>query len=175
MELKRGRIQSFASKHGRKGKLLTRKYSHHERYHVLDYVHKFVNKLLGMYPLTMFVIEKLNKKEMFQDASNRSSKKISRTVWRIIHRVLKYKAPLYGSFLKKVNPYHTSKSCPRCGWVSRKVGGTFHCERCGFALDRQLNEYLNIYLRMCGFPTSVRGVGWGYPAKGAEGYEWVFP
>jgi len=41
-----------------------------------------VNKLLGMYPLTMFAVEKLNKKEMFQDASDRLSKKVSRTVWR---------------------------------------------------------------------------------------------
>ena len=48
MELKRSKIQSFASKHGRKGKVLLRKYSHRERNRVLDYVHKFVNKLLGM-------------------------------------------------------------------------------------------------------------------------------
>jgi putative transposase len=41
---------------------------------------------------------------------------------------------------------------PRCGWVSRKVGRTFRCERCGFTLDRQLNASLNIYLKMCGFP-----------------------
>jgi len=44
--LKRGRIQSFASKHGRKGEKLMEKYSHRERNRVLDYVHKFVNKLL---------------------------------------------------------------------------------------------------------------------------------
>jgi putative transposase len=119
---------------------------------VLDYIHKFVNKLLEMYPLTTFAVEKLNKQSMFQDASDKLSKKISRTVWRTIHRVLKYKAPLYGSFVKEVNPYLTSKSCPRCGWVSRKVGGTFRCERCGFTLDRQLNASLNIYLKMCGFP-----------------------
>ncbi|EHP69365.1 putative transposase [Metallosphaera yellowstonensis MK1] len=61
MELKRGRIQSFASKHGRKGELLSRKYSHRERNRVRDYVHKFVNKLLEMYPVTTFAIEKLNK------------------------------------------------------------------------------------------------------------------
>jgi len=60
MELKRSKIQSFASKHGRKGKELLRKYSHRERNRVLDYVHKFVNKLLEMYPLTMFAVEKLN-------------------------------------------------------------------------------------------------------------------
>ncbi|MFP3171232.1 MAG: transposase, partial [Sulfolobaceae archaeon] len=122
MELKRGRIQSFASKHGRKGKELMEKYSHRERNRVLDYVHKFVNKLLEMYPLTMFAVEKLNKQSMFQDADDKLSKKVSRTVWRTIHRVLKYKAPLYGSFVKEVNPHLTSKSCPRCGWVSRKVG-----------------------------------------------------
>jgi len=74
---------------------LSRKYSHRERDSVLDYVHKFVNKLLEMYPITMFVVEKLNKQSMFQDANDKLSKKISRTVWRSIHRVLKYKAPLY--------------------------------------------------------------------------------
>ncbi|BDB99908.1 RNA-guided endonuclease InsQ/TnpB family protein [Saccharolobus caldissimus] len=150
MELKRGRIQRFASKH--KGKELLRKYSHRERNRVLDYIHKFVNELLEMYPITMFAVEKLNKQEMFRDANDSLSKKISKTVWRTIHRVLKYKAPLYGSFVKEVNPHLTSKSCPRCGWVSRKVGRTFRCEKCGLTLDRQLNASLNIYLKMCGFP-----------------------
>jgi len=160
MELKRSRIQSFASKHGKKGKVLLRKYSHRERNRVLDYVHKFVNKLLEIYPVTTFAVEKLNKQEMFEDADDKLSKKVSRTVWRTIHRVLKYKAPLYGSFVKEVNPHLTSKSCPRCGWVSRKVGRTFHCERCGFTLDRQLNASLNIYLKMCGFP-HAHGCGLG--------------
>jgi len=49
-----------------------------------------------MYPVTTFAVEKLNKQSMFQDADEELSKKISRTVWRSIHRVLKYKAPLYG-------------------------------------------------------------------------------
>jgi len=180
MELKRSKIQSFASKHGRKGKVLMEKYSHRERNRVLDYVHKFVNKLLEMYPLTMFAVEKLNKQSMFQDADDKLSKRISRTVWRTIHRVLKYKAPLYGSFVKEVNPHLTSKSCPRCGWVSRKVGRTFHCERCGFTLDRQLNASLNIFLKMCGFPhlfftpTGSRWVG-VIPLKGWRGMNGAMP
>jgi putative transposase len=174
MELKRSKIQSFASKHGRKGKVLMEKYSHRERNRVLDYVHKFVNKLLEMYPVTTFAVEKLNKQEMFRDANDKLSKKVSKTVWRTIHRVLKYKAPLYGSFLKEVDPHLTSKSCPRCGWVSRKVGRTFRCERCGFTLDRQLNASLNIYLKMCGFPhlfltpSGSRWVG-VIPLKGRRG------
>ena len=172
MQLKRSKIQSLTSKHGRKGKVLMRKYSHREKNRVRDYVHKFVNKLLEMYPLTTFAVEKLNKQSMFQDADDKLSKKISRTVWRTVHRLLKYKAPIYGSFVKEVNPHLTSKSCPRCGWISRKVGRTFHCEKCGFTLDRQLNASLNIFLKMCGFPhvrETSTGVGWGYPAKGAEG------
>jgi putative transposase len=180
MELKRGRIQSFASKHGKKGKVLMEKYSHRERNRVLDYVHKFVNKLLEMYPVTTFAVEKLNKQEMFEDSDDKLSKRISRTVWRTIHRVLKYKAPLYGSFVKEVSPHLTSKSCPRCGWVSRKVGRTFHCERCGFTLDRQLNASLNIYLKMCGFPhlfftpTGSRWVG-VIPLKGRRGMNGAMP
>ena len=180
MELKRSKIQSFASKHGRKGKLLMRKYSHRERNRVLDYVHKFANKLLEMYPLTIFAVEKLNKQSMFQDADDKLSKKISRTVWRSIHRVLKHKASLYGSLVKEVNPHLTSKSCPRCGRVSRKVGRTFRCERCGFTLDRQLNASLNIYLRMCGFPhlfftpTGSRWVG-VIPLKGRRGMNGAMP
>jgi len=159
MQLKRGRIQSFASKHSKKGKELSRKYSHREKNRVLDYVHKFVNSLLETYPLTAFAVEKLNRQSMFRDANDSLSKKISRTVWRTVHRLLKYKAPIYGSFVKEVNPHLTSKSCPR--WVSRKVGGTFRCERCGFTLGRQLNASLNIYLKMCGFPhLSPSGSRW---------------
>jgi len=110
-----------------------------------------VNKLLEMYPLTTIAVEKLNKQDMFQDANDKLSKKISRTVWRSIHRVLKYKAPLYGSLVKELNPHLTSKSCPRCGRVSRKVGLS-GVRGCGFTLDRQLNASLNIFLKMCGFP-----------------------
>jgi len=128
--------------------------------------------------MTTFAIEKLNKQKMFEDANDNLSKKISRTVWRKIHHVLKYKAPLYGSFVKEVNPYLTSKFCPRCGWVSRKVGRTFKCERCGFTLDRQLNASLNIYLKMCGFshirdiPRMWVGV---IPLKGRRGMNGYFP
>jgi len=56
------------------------------------------------------------------------------------------------SILFVESPHLASKPCPRCGWVSRKAGRTFRCERYGLTLDRQLNASLNIYLKMCGFP-----------------------
>jgi putative transposase len=152
MELRRGRVQRFASRHGRRGRELMEKYSRRERNRVRDYVHKLVNKVLEMYPAATFAVEKLDKQKMFEGAGGGLSRKIARTTWRMIHSTLKYKALLRGSYVKEVDPRLTSRSCPRCGWVSRKVGRTFRCERCGFTLDRQLNASLNIYLRMCGFP-----------------------
>jgi putative transposase len=177
MELKRGKIQSFPSKHCRKGKVLIKKYSHCEKNRVLDYINKFVNKLLNMYPLTTFAIEKLNKQKMFEDANGKLSKKISKTVWRSIHHVLKYKAALYNSFVKEVNPYLTSKFCPRCdGFPERLV--ELKCEKCRFTLDRQLNASLNIHLKMCGFshirdiPRMWVGV---IPLKGRRSMNGYFP
>ncbi|MCI4435274.1 MAG: transposase [Ignisphaera sp.] len=76
--------------------------------------------------------------------------------------------------LSEVNPHLSSKFCPKCGWVSRKVGRTFRCVMCGFTLDKQLNASLNICLRMCGFPT-IRDIPRMWvgviPLKGRRGYE----
>ena len=99
---------------GRRGWELLRKYSHCERIRVMDYIHKLVNKLLKMHPKRLFAVEKVDKQGMFREANNSLSKKISRTVWRTIHKILKYKAPLYGSLVKNVSPHLTSRSCPRC-------------------------------------------------------------
>ena len=89
MELKRGRIQSFASKHGKKGEELMEKYSHRERNRVLDCVHKFVNKLPERYPLTTFAVEKLNKQEMFRDAHDKLPKLREHCLYRVCGRHLK--------------------------------------------------------------------------------------
>jgi len=86
MELKRGRIQSFASKHGKKGEELMEKYSHRERNRVLDCVHKFMNKLPERYPLTTFAVEKLNKQEMFGDANDKPPKLREHRLYRVCGR-----------------------------------------------------------------------------------------
>jgi transposase, IS605 OrfB family, central region len=81
--------------------VLIKKYSHREKNRVLDYVNKFVNKLLNMYPMAMFAVKKLNKQKMFKDVNDKLSKKIYRTVWRKIHHVLKYKPPFMVLLLRK--------------------------------------------------------------------------
>ncbi|MGA8274752.1 MAG: zinc ribbon domain-containing protein [Thermoplasmata archaeon] len=64
-----------------------------------------------------------------------------------LHRQLAYKAQDRGVPILWVNPYLSSRTCPRCGEVSehrRRVGTRFDCAKCGWSLDRQLNAGLNL-------------------------------
>ncbi|WP_338598589.1 transposase [Sulfolobus tengchongensis] len=168
MQRKRSKIQSVASKKFRIGRRLLGKYSHRERNRVNDLIHKLANLILNLYNNHVLVFEKLNKQEMFEDAGDSLSRKLSRAVWGRLLSVLKYKASLYNCRVVEVNPRFTSRSCPRCGWVnSRMVGKTFRCGKCGFTLDRQFNASLNIFkrylrkfnLKMWGFPHPFRVSG----------------
>ncbi len=64
-----------------------------------------------------------------------------------LHRQLTYKAQDRGVPIIWVDPYLTSRTCPRCGEVSqhrRRVGTRFDCAKCGWSCDRQLNAGLNL-------------------------------
>jgi len=58
---------------------------------------------------------------MFEEANDKLSKRISRTVWKTIHHVLKYKAPFMALLLKKWT-LTSHLSFAQMWWVSRKVG-----------------------------------------------------
>ena len=57
-----------------------------------------------------------------------------------------YKAEELGKAVVFVDPACTSQWCSRCGWIDRRnrVGGHFHCLKCGFQLDADLNASRNI-------------------------------
>ncbi len=66
-----------------------------------------------------------------------------------LHRQLAYKAQDRGVPIRWVDPYLSSRTCPKCGEVSerrRRVGTRFDCAKCGWSLDRQLNAGLNLGL-----------------------------
>jgi IS605 OrfB family transposase len=66
-----------------------------------------------------------------------------------LHRQLAYKAQDRGVPVVWVDPYRTSRTCPRCGEVDehrRRAGTRFDCARCGWSLDRQLNAGVNLGL-----------------------------
>ncbi|PSP92319.1 transposase [Halobacteriales archaeon QS_4_66_20] len=66
-----------------------------------------------------------------------------------------YKAELLGIGVETVNPWGTSRYCPRCGERGRTVnapddhtecrhGGHFHCPECGYECDRDMVGALNV-------------------------------
>jgi putative transposase len=63
-----------------------------------------------------------------------------------LERFIRYKAEGLGKTVVLVDPTCTSQWCSKCGWIDRnsRVGGHFHCVRCGFQLNADLNASRNI-------------------------------
>lgn len=68
---------------------------------------------------------------------------------------VEYKAELVGIEVETVNPWGTSRYCPRCGERGRTVkapdehtecrhGGHFHCPECGYECDRDVVGAVNV-------------------------------
>src|SRR6266702_3279366 len=68
-----------------------------------------------------------------------------------LHSYLAYKALLAGSMAVKVDAYHTSQACPRCGYASPdnrpSKGLTFVCQSCHYTLHADLVGARNVALR----------------------------
>lgn len=62
---------------------------------------------------------------------------------------LKFKAKEYGAKVIEVDESYTSKTCGRCGFILKNLGGkkVFRCPRCGLVIDRDYNGVRNVYLR----------------------------
>jgi IS605 OrfB family transposase len=69
--------------------------------------------------------------------------------------IVEYKAELLGIEFETVNPWGTSRHCPRCGERGRTVtapddhteqrhGGHFHCPTCGYECDRDVVGAVNV-------------------------------
>jgi IS605 OrfB family transposase len=64
-----------------------------------------------------------------------------------LRQFLTYKAAWAGVPLHLVDPRHTSRTCSQCGHcetANRKSQASFLCQRCGFALNADVNAAINI-------------------------------
>ena len=61
-----------------------------------------------------------------------------------LQEFIKYKAERQGIGVIKVSPYHTSKSCSRCGQVGSRSKGFFKCLHCNYSLNADLNASYNL-------------------------------
>jgi len=134
----------------RVGHLLLKKEGARERHRIRSRLHALTTRLLDIlaHHRAALALEDLSRMPIpRRHLSPRSRRRLSSWPRRELHRQLEYKAFDRGVPVYWVNPYRTSITCPRCGDITRprsRVGPTFTCEHCGWAMDRQLNAGLNV-------------------------------
>ena len=109
-----------------------------------DYQHKISRELVNKYHT--ICLETLQVKNMVKN--RRLAKSISDVSWSSFIEKLSYKIAENQGCLVKIDTYYpSSKTCSNCGNVKDKLllsERTYHCEECGFEIDRDLNASINI-------------------------------
>ncbi|RTH89611.1 RNA-guided endonuclease InsQ/TnpB family protein, partial [Campylobacter jejuni] len=76
------------------------------------------------------------------------AKAISDVSWSSFIEKLSYKVAENQGYLVKIDTYYpSSKTCSNCGCVKETLSlseRTYHCNECGFEIDRDLNASINI-------------------------------
>lgn len=101
----------------------------------------------------LVVIPPFSAKEMSSRAKRRIRSKTVRSMLSLGHSEFRERLRLqcekYGSRMIEVSEAYTSKTCPVCGEVHEKLGGSkvFRCPHCGHVSPRDANGARNILLR----------------------------
>ena len=109
-----------------------------------DYQHKVSRELVNKY--RTICLETLKVKNMVKN--KRLAKSISDVSWSSFVSKLEYKIAENQGYLVKIDKFYpSSKTCSNCGCVKDKLSlseRVYHCEECGFEIDRDLNASINI-------------------------------
>ena len=109
-----------------------------------DYQHKISRELVNKY--NIICLETLKVKNMVKN--KRLSKSISDVSWSSFVSKLEYKVAENQGYLVKIDKFYpSSKTCSNCGCVKESLKlseRTYHCDECGFTIDRDLNASINI-------------------------------
>ena len=80
--------------------------------------------------------------------NRRLSKALSDVSWSSFIETLSHKVAENQGYLVKIDSYFpSSKTCSNCGCVKETLSlseRTYHCNECGFSIDRDLNASINI-------------------------------
>jgi len=120
-----------------------------ERHRVRSRLHQLTRTLVDQLARdrSALVLEDLSRMPPTSRGSRRMRRRLTQWPRAELHRELAYKAQDAGVPVYWVNPFRTSRTCPRCGEVKEprsRVGPRFVCDHCGWATDRQLNAGLNL-------------------------------
>ncbi len=125
-----------------------------------DFCHKLSHRLVMGHGL--IALEDLNVKGMIRNHC--LAKSISDASWGAFVRMCEYKAPWYGSEVRKVGTFFpSSKWCSHCGWVNADLklsDRTWKCV-CGVSHDRDVNAAINVLIECTVGTTESQACGDG--------------
>ena len=118
---------------------------------VKDFLHKLTTKIANEFKDYEHGFENLEKQGMFGKCKTHN-RVISKQNWKQIIQLMSYKANI-----RLLNPYNSTKTCPRCGErMKHRKGQVLECNKCKLIINRPLNASINLYLWMWGFPPSMK-------------------
>jgi len=103
----------------------------------------------------VIVTEKLTRIRENFEKGKKLNRRFHSLPFRKLQKMIEYKAKLQGVKVVYVNPKNTSKTCHRCGYVTRTDGREYRCPKCGMVYNRDLNSAINIACAL------TRGTGRG--------------
>lgn len=110
-----------------------------------DYQHKVSRELSDKFKV--ICLETLKVKNMVKN-KKKLAKAISDAGWGSFIEKLSYKVAENQGCLIKIDTYYpSSKTCSNCGCIKESLKlseRTYHCNECGFSIDRDLNASINI-------------------------------
>ncbi len=143
------------------------------RWFVWDYLHKLSTWLVDTavhLNVHTIAIGALPRHITQMNAVRRVNERLHRIPFGRFVRLLTYKAAMHGIAVHTVNEAYTSQTCSRCGYrarANRRQRGWFHCQKCNFQLNADVNAARNILWRV--IPASRHKLpengdsGLGYP------------
>ena len=110
---------------------------------------KWVVEIALLLKANVIVLEKLkNLINHVDDLRKDYRLKLYLMQYRRIQKWIEWQAKKYGLKVIKVNPAHSSITCPKCGAIMKESGyRTLKCEKCGFEEHRDYVSVLNLYGR----------------------------
>ena len=121
----------------------------------LDFIHKTTSVLVNHYD--NIALETLSTNNMLKN--HKLAKSLSDVSLSKFNEILEYKAKY--SITRADRFYPSSKTCSHCGAIKSNLSlsqRTFHCDECGYTIDRDLNASINLAKQLGRVPPEVTPV-----------------
>jgi len=152
IERRKSKLKSFADLGSQKAFKFLKRLKRYEYNFIRDSCWKLAHKVIDLSKSynASIVVEDLKNLRTGRKLGNSKGRKVNKIINKIPYgKIFHYLSCLCEENIisfNKINPYHTSRLCSRCGALNKsgKVYKTYVCKSCGQIIDRDNNASRNI-------------------------------